>query len=344
MKDHVHRTQRRPLAGWGLFALVGVLLCFGALNVAVRATSHKLEDGVLWELRPEGVTAVDVAARGGAMAAGIRPGDVLVAIDGAPVEKVEQVQAALLGATRSTTALLCRTSPGRAAHAERRGGTGACRQPDAVCRRRRDRHLHLLVGASVRLRRPHDPATLHFFWLCMAFFGTLTFSFSRLDRLDWYFYWSDAVATVLLGPLFLHFTLVFPDRPASWVRGPGRRFVALLYAPALLLLSLNIIAVGRLPLNTSLYSRVLVTLDQIEPLYLSLFMVGGLAILIRAMDRVRSATARRQLRWIVWGTAFGAGPFAIGYALPYALGLRVSLPMELSLIPLSLVPLASRPP
>ena len=55
---------------------------------------------------------------------------------------------------------------------------------------------------------------------------------------------------------------------------------------------------------------------------------------------MRSATARRQLRWIVWGTAFGAGPFALGYALPYALGLRVSLPMELSVIPLSLVPLA----
>ena len=38
--------------------------------------------------------------------------------------------------------------------------------------------------------------------------------------------------------------------------------------------------------------------------------------------------------------AFGAGPFALGYALPYALGLRASLPMELSVIPLSLVPLA----
>ena len=69
-------------------------------------------------------------------------------------------------------------------------------------------------------------------------------------------------------------------------------------------------------------------------------MIVGLVVLTRAMDRVRSATARRQLRWIIWGTAFGAGPFAIGYALPYALGLRVSLPMELSVIPLSLVPLA----
>ena len=84
----------------------------------------------------------------------------------------------------------------------------------------------------------------------------------------------------------------------------------------------------------------LTLLDQIEPLYLSVFMIAGLVVLTRAMDRVRSATARRQLRWIIWGTAFGAGPFAIGYALPYALGFRVSLPMELSVVPLSLVPLA----
>jgi hypothetical protein len=36
----------------------------------------------------------------------------------------------------------------------------------------------LLVGASVRLRRPRDQATLHFFWLCVAFFGVFTFSFT----------------------------------------------------------------------------------------------------------------------------------------------------------------------
>ena len=31
-------------------------------------------------------------------------------------------------------------------------------------------------------------------------------------------------------------------------------------------------------------------------------------------------TGRRQLRWIAWGTALGACPFAFGYALPWALG------------------------
>ena len=77
------------------------------------------------------------------------------------------------------------------------------------------------VGAAVRVRRPRDPATLHFFWLCVAFFGAFTFSFNGpLDRLDWVFYWGDAVAQALLPPLLLHFMLVFPERPVSQ---PGAR-------------------------------------------------------------------------------------------------------------------------
>ena len=221
MKDQIHRTQRRPLAGWGLFALVGVLLCFGALNIAVRATSHKLEDGVLWEARPEGVTAADVAARGGAMAAGIRPGDVLVAIDGAPIETVDEVQRALGSATRSDplSYTVLRLGEQQMLNVEVAPVPGG--NPTLYVIGAAIGIFTLLVGASVRLRRPNDPATLHFFWLCLAFFGTLTFSFSRLDRLDWYFYWADVVATLLLAPLFLHFTLVFPDRPGAWMRGAG---------------------------------------------------------------------------------------------------------------------------
>ena len=37
----------------------------------------------------------------------------------------------------------------------------------------------LLVGGAVRLRRPRDPATLHFLWLAVAFFGVFTFSLHR---------------------------------------------------------------------------------------------------------------------------------------------------------------------
>ncbi len=200
----------------------------------------------------------------------------------------------------------------------------------------------LLVGAGVRYRRHSDEATLHFFWLCLAFFGAITFSFNgRLDRLDWFFYWTDVVSILLLPPLFLHFTLVFPERPRSWVRTPmGRTFLPLLYMPAALLGLARVVAIARSPLDAKYFIGVVAALDRFEPLYLSICLAAGLVILIRAFRHVRSVTARRQLRWIVWGTALGALPFALGYAVPYALGVEPSLPMELSAIPLSFVPLA----
>src|SRR5207249_2479126 len=103
----------------------------------------------------------------------------------------------------------------------------------------------LFVGASVRLRRPHDQATLHFFWLCVAFFGAFTFSFNGpFDRLDWIFYWGDAAAMALLPPLLLHFTLVFPERPDD--KGQvSPAFVPIAYLPALALAAARIITVAR---------------------------------------------------------------------------------------------------
>jgi hypothetical protein len=60
----------------------------------------------------------------------------------------------------------------------------------------------------------------------------------------------------------------------------------------------------------------------------------------RALSRVRSVTARRQLRWIVWGTALGALPFVCGYALPFAFGFDPLRGVEYTAILLALVPLA----
>ena len=60
----------------------------------------------------------------------------------------------------------------------------------------------------------------------------------------------------------------------------------------------------------------------------------------RALYRVRSVTARRQLRWIVWGTGLGALPFVFGYALPFALGFTPQPGFELTAVLLGLVPLA----
>ena len=87
-------------------------------------------------------------------------------------------------------------------------------------------------------------------------------------------------------------------------------------------------------------TRVLSLLDRGQLVYLAISLVAGLAIMVRALRRVRSVTARRQLRWIVWGTALGCVPFVIGYALPYALGLQHFRGFEFTALLLGLIPLA----
>ena len=201
----------------------------------------------------------------------------------------------------------------------------------------------LLVGATVRTRRPNDQATLHFFWLSVAFFGVFTFSFSgRLDRVDWMFYWADQVATLLLPPLFVHFALVFPERPrdralARAGRSRAGRCSTLPPAASALARASALVRASEDPAGLI---GTIAWLDRFEPLYVAAYLVGGLAILALALRRVRSTTALRQLRWIVWGTAIGAGPFLLAYAMPFAFGATPSLAMELTAVPLGLMPLA----
>ena len=198
------------------------------------------DDGVLWESNGNDVIASVVAEGSPAARAGIRPGDRslgsrsagLVAegrrrgLSTAPARPTSCATSSF--ATATPARRTCSTSPSRAC---RRGRTGSIFALAGVGL------FTLLVGTGVRLRRPENQATLHFFWLSIAFFGVLTFSFSgRLDRLDWVFYWADVVAMLLLPPLFVHFALVFPERPDSWARSDtGRTLLPLLYLPALLL-------------------------------------------------------------------------------------------------------------
>ena len=342
----IHAPTPRSQARWWRpalpLAVVSALLCLGVANIAARATWREVEDGVLWVDRVDGVVASQVAPETPASRLGIRPGDVLIAIDDRPVEHVADVVSALhageagsdlrytllrLGTREVVDVRLAPVPSGSGALYFLLAGVGI---------------FSLLVGGAVRLRRPRDPATLHFFWLSVVFFGVFTFSFSgRLDKLDWVFYWGDVVSILLLPPLFLHFALVFPERPRRWSGGAfGRTLLPLFYVPALILGAAHVIAVARSGANPQVYTSVIAALERFQQLHLAVYFLGGLAVFVRALGEVRSITARRQLRWIAWGTAFGAAPFALGYALPFAVGIDPSLPMELSAIPLSLIPLA----
>ncbi|HLG55793.1 MAG TPA: ATP-binding protein [Vicinamibacterales bacterium] len=344
-----HWIRGRGPAIWSRLArpalplvVVSALLGLGVANIAARATWNEVEDGVLWATRAEGVVAAEVAPGTPAEAVGLKRGDLLLAIDDRPVQDVADVEAALhtsrAGRTlRYTTLRLGTREVIDVRVAPFPTGPGALYFVLAAVG-----IFTLLVGGAVRLRRPRDPATLHFFWLSVAFFGVFTFSFSgRLDRLDWVFYWADAVSILALPPMFLHFTMVFPERPRRWSHGSiGRAILIFTYTPAVALGLARVFAVAKSASDAALFIRVTAVLDRLEFLYLAACLIGGLGFLVRALSQVSTITARRQLRWIAWGTALGAGTFAVGYALPYALGVEPSLPMELSAIPLSLIPLA----
>src|SRR4051794_31767210 len=336
----------RQAAGWmrslASATFVATLLGLGLANIALRATWNEVEDGILWVAGPNGVSAAEVAPGGPGDDAGVKSGDILLAIESRPVEHPSDIVSILHssqnGERLAYTILRLQSRETRAITLAplSRGNTALYYVLAAVG------IFTLIVGAAVRYRRPGDEATLHFFWLCLAFFGAFTFSFNgRLDRLDWGFYLAAAVSILLLPPLFLPFTLGFPARPRGWLRATvGPALLPALYAPALLLGIARIVAVARAPLDARFFTSVIERLDRFEPLYLAICFAGGLAVLLRALGEVRSVTARRQLRWIVWGTGLGALPFAFGYALPYALGATPTLPMELSAVPFSLVPLA----
>ncbi len=184
-----------------------------------------------------------------AAAVGIQRGDLLLAINDRPIEDPADVVEILHGAGRGETLRYTVLRLGSRDVIDVRvapipGGPGILYFLLAGVGT-----FTLLVGGAVRLRRPRDPATLHFLWLSVAFFGVFTFSFSgRLDRLDWVFYWADEMSILALPPLFLHFTLVFPERPAGWTaRALGRVLEVVNYAPALVLGLARVVSRGREP-------------------------------------------------------------------------------------------------
>jgi uncharacterized membrane protein YhdT len=336
------RRQIR-LRAIGHTAIVAVLLCLAAANVRVRWAWSEVEDGVLWTLTANDVVAKEIAPGSPAERHDVRPGDVLLQVNGTRVDSVQDVTDVLHGARageqvtyailrydaeRPVTVTLAPVPSGSLPHYLMLAAVGI---------------FALLIGAGVKLQRPDNQATLHFFWLTVAFFAVMALSYAgRLDTLDWVFYWGDVAGMLLLPPLFLHFALMFPERSDSWVRGDtGRKLLPLLYLPAVLLGASRVAVILPRGSESVLLPGVITVVEQIELLHLALGLLAGLAVMVRALGRVRSVTARRQLRWIVWGTAFGAAPFVLAYALPYAAGFdEFANRFELTAVLLGLVPLA----
>lgn len=333
-------SPARPIVRVIVPVVVAVaLIALAVVNVFVVRNWIQVapvDDGVLWSAD---LRALEVSTDSAAETAGLRRGDFLLAIDGRSVATLDE-----------RIALLAQVAPGQiVSYLVSRDSEDDLVTLQLVRAPGPNAGLYyllaavgifgLLVGTSVRLRRPADPATLHFFWLTTAFFGVFAFTYTgEFTRSDYFFYWTDVVAFVALPPLFLHFALIFPDRPNAWIASPaGRAMLPLLYAPAAALALARLAAMRWLPADEMV--RRLVQVETVEFVYLSACLLGGLALMIRALGRLRSVTARRQLRWIVWGSGLGAVPFVLAYVIPFLVG--VELPYgEYTAVLLGCIPLA----
>ena len=322
--------------------VVAVLLSLGVSNIAAKVNWRPFEDGVFWKAGAQGVVADIIAPDGQAKSSGLHVNDLLLAIEDLPVQRPTDVRDLLQQYDGQDSLRYTVLRAGSPLPIDLR--ITPTRPPveplyfilAAVG------VFALLVGGAVRLRRPSDPATLHFLWLAAAFCGVFVFSYTgRFDRFDWIYYWADVVAMLALPPLFLHFTMIFPDRPRRWSGGPiAHAVVTATYVPAVLLGVTRVVSMAFGSQSPAFAVEVLRVVDKAEYVYLAACVIGGLFGLTRAQAQVCTITARRQLRWIAWGTALGGAPFALAYAIPHAFSVRLPVATELSVLPLSLIPLA----
>ncbi|MEK7406230.1 MAG: ATP-binding protein [Acidobacteriota bacterium] len=330
------RDLKIQLSSALLMILTVAAVISAILNFQQQRAFRLPEDGVTWVDRSEGVRALHMVAGSPAAKAGLRPGDLLLQINGGGIHQAIDVSKVLVGLGAWS----------RAAYLVGRGGV-EFQANLIVGEARRDPLLYylyavgaayLLIGLFIYFRRGSAPKAQHFFILCLASFVFSAFHYTgKLNNFDKVMYFGNVAAGLLAPTIFLHFCLTFPE-PRRWLRSYWRR--ALLYLPAVLLLGLYLAA-------TSGALRVAISpvelgwlLDRLWVAFLAVAYLAGALALAVAYRKARDPILRQQLKWLRNGAMFGIAPFAVLYAVPYSMGALPGDYLKLSVLAFALVPLA----
>ena len=293
------------------------------------------DDGVMWVDRAGGVEALDVSPDSPGAKAPIHPGDQLDRIEGYRIQTYLDVPKVLvrIGSWRKVT------------YTVRHGGVavetkvivGETPRNPAVMYQYPLGAAYLLIGLFVYYRRGSAQKARHFYVLCLLSFVSFCFHYTgRLDAFDTFVYFGNVVAGLFAPTVFLHFCLTFPER-RKWFRKPVR--VAVLYLPALLLTSLYL-AVSTGTLRTGIPDIDLRwLLDRPWTLLPTVFYLLGAYALNIEYRKAEDPIARQQLKWLRNGAIYGVAPYAILYAVPYAMGAIPGYYQALSVLSLALIPL-----
>ncbi len=329
----MNESLRIKLGAVTLVLLSVAAMIYGAINFQQRASFVTADDGVAWIDSPAGVQAWQVAAGSPADAAGIKPGDRVLSMDGAEVERATQVTQRLWKAGVWTEVVY---------KLERAGAPFEAKVISAPAEKATSLEnylrvvglLYLFIGLFIFARRWNAPRAVHFYVFCLVSFVLYAFQYSgKLNEFDWQIYWADAVALLLQPAVLLHFALVFPERRRSltW------KLAALYSVPAVLLVLHIGVATQFLDLVPSLQARI--GLDQIEYTYMGAYFLAAAFVFFLSYRRAPSAILRQQLKWVTGGTLAGILPFLLVYIIPLAAGVAPRQWMSFSATSLALIPL-----
>ncbi len=312
-------------------------LLIGSAGFVARWSETHSEVGVGWRESRDGPVVAQVRQDGPAENAGIRPGDRLLSLDG------ETISSSLVARDRIWLA-----EPGKSIEIiVLRDGhpvTLALVPEQSGDELRLFTYLFLVgllflvLSTTLVLRLPLGAVGVPYFVLGLVVFVLLVFSPSgRGNWLDWVLYWGDEVARLLLVPVFLQFALSFSRRRPGFLR---RAVVPLLYTPAVVLFGLDLWLVAA----EGVYRfadpvAALEARDRMVLGYLGLGLAIGIVVLAVSYLRTRQDRVRRPLKWLLWGSGLGLGPFVGLYLIPAALGVEVSPWGQVSALPLVMLPL-----
>jgi two-component system NtrC family sensor kinase len=313
--------QTRILAVALAVATLAICL-FAALNLRQEGSFEVPTDGAWLVEAPGGLRFERVPADSPAQRAGVRPGDILQAINERPTPRLAPY-------IRETF------RSGIWAHA-----TYSILRPDArtadpndgakldiqVILEPKDRSInqgmrfialvYLCIGIYVLFRRWTAPKSTHFYVFCLVSFVLYAFKYTgALDTLDWMIYWGNVAAAALQPALFLHFAVSFSSNVEAEHRNRVRRRLlsTLLYLPGLFLIGLQYTAISRWSATELLHHR----LDQIAFGYLALYYVIAAVVFRFRYRRAESALERQQLKWLTRGTLLAVLPFTVFFVIPY---------------------------
>ncbi len=309
-------------------AVVLAVLTVGACVLAVMNFNAENDfdqptDGAWWvesatPATQAGLIAQRIPSNSPAARAGIKRGDILVAINEHPTPRLAPLMREVyhVGIYHKATYTLLR--------ADRELGN-TVKLDTQVILESRDRSInqgfrlialvYLCIGLYVLFRRWTAPKSTHFYLFCLFSFVLCSFKYTgEFGQLDWIVYWSNIAAQALQPALLLHFAATFTDERTEEPTSLGMRLlISIIYLPGICLAALQGFALYLWSATETLQHR----LDQIGVGYLALYYVLAGIVFFASYRRTHSPLRRQQLKWLTRGTLLAVTPFTLFYVIPF---------------------------